>query len=346
MARDLRLGLNIGYWAGGPPPAAAESVLEADRLGFDSMWTAEAYGSDALIPLAWWGSATEKIKLGTAIAQISARTPAATAMAAMTLDHLSGGRLILGLGVSGPQVVEGWYGQPFAKPLARTREYLSILRKIWAREEPVTNEGPHYPLPLEDGTGLGKPLKSSLRPLRPDIPIYLAAQGPKNIALAGELCDGWLALFYSPHHDDFYREALEAGLNHPEARRRRDDFEVAATVPLIVTDDVEGAADAVRPMYALYFGGMGARKANFHANVPIRMGYEDEVAKIQKLYLSGHKEEAAAAVPTKLIEQLTLIGSRDKIRHDLEAWRESSVTTLLVGGDPQTLRTAAELVLG
>jgi F420-dependent oxidoreductase-like protein len=346
MARDLRLGLNIGYWAGGPPPAAAESVLEADRLGFDSMWTAEAYGSDALIPLAWWGSATEKIKLGTAIVQISARTPAATAMAAMTLDHLSGGRLILGLGVSGPQVVEGWYGQPFAKPLARTREYVSILRKIWAREEPVTNEGPHYPLPLQDGTGLGKPLKSSLRPLRPDIPIYLAAEGPKNIALAGELCDGWLALFYSPHHDDFYREALEAGLNHTEARRRPDDFDVAATVPLIVTDDVERAADAVRPMYALYFGGMGARKANFHANVPIRMGYEDEVAKIQELYLSGHKEEAAAAVPTKLIEQLTLIGSREKIRHDLEAWRDSSVTTLLVGGDPQTLRTAAELVLG
>jgi F420-dependent oxidoreductase-like protein len=346
MARDLRLGLNIGYWAGGPPPAAAESVLEADRLGFDSMWTAEAYGSDALIPLAWWGSATEKIKLGTAIVQISARTPAATAMAAMTLDHLSGGRVILGLGVSGPQVVEGWYGQPFAKPLARTREYVSILRKIWAREEPLANEGPHYPLPLKEGTGLGKPLKSSVRPLRADIPIYLAAEGPRNIALAGELCDGWLALFYSPHHDDFYREALEAGLNDGGARRRREDFDVAATVPLIVTDEVEGAADAVRPMYALYFGGMGARNTNFHANVPIRMGYEDEVAKIQELYLSGHKQEAAAAVPTKLIEQLTLIGPPDKIRHDLEAWRDSSVTTLLVGGDPQTLRTAAELVLG
>ncbi len=345
MARDLRLGLNIGYWAGGPPPAAAESVLEADRLGFDSIWTAEAYGSDALIPLAWWGSSTEQIKLGTAIVQISARTPAATAMAAMTLDHLSGGRLILGLGVSGPQVVEGWYGQPFAKPLARTREYISILRKIWAREEPLTSEGPHYPLPLKDGTGLGKPLKSSLRSLRPDIPIYLAAEGPKNVALAGELCDGWLALFYSPYHDDFYREALDAGLNHPEARRGPGEFDVAATVPLIVTDDVEAAADAVRPMYALYFGGMGARSANFHANVPIRMGYEDEVAKIQELYLSGHKQEAAAAVPTKLIEQLTLIGSRDKIRHDLDAWRDSSVTTLLVGGDPQTLRTAAELVL-
>ncbi len=346
MARDLKLGLSLGYWGGGPPPGSAETVLEADRLGFDSVWTAEAYGSDALLPLAWWGSATERIKLGTAIVQISARTPAATAMAAMTLDHLSGGRLILGLGVSGPQVVEGWYGQPFAKPLARMREYIGILRDIWARQGPVTNEGPHYPLPLPDGTGLGKPLKSSIRPLREDIPIYLAAEGPKNIALAGELCDGWLALFYSPNFDDFYREALFEGLARPGARRSKDEFEVAASVPLIVTDDVEAAVDAVRPMYALYFGGMGARGANFHANVPIRMGYEQEVARIQDLYLAGQKQEAAAAIPTKLIEELTLIGSKEKIRDQLEAWRESIVTTLLVGGDPQTLRVAAELVLG
>jgi F420-dependent oxidoreductase-like protein len=345
MAGDLRLGLNLGYWPGGPPPGAAESVKEADRLGFDSMWAAEAYGSDALMPLAWWGAATERIKLGTAIVQISARTPAATAMAAMTLDHLSGGRMILGLGVSGPQVVEGWYGQPFAKPLARMREYIGILREIWARQGPVTNDGPHYPLPLPDGTDLGKPLKSSIRPLREDIPIYLAAEGPKNIALAGELCDGWLALFYSPYHDGFYRDALAEGFAKPGARHTADDFEVAATVPLIVTDDVESAADAVRPMYALYFGGMGAKGTNFHANVAIRMGYEAEVAKIQELYLDGHKDEAAAAVPTELIEQLTLIGSADKIRHDLEAWRESIVTTLLIAGDPQTLRTAAELVL-
>jgi len=346
MARDLRLGLNVGYWAGGPPPGAAESVLEAERLGFDSVWAAEAYGSDALIPLAWWGSATQRLKLGTAIVQISARTPAATAMAAMTLDHLSNGRLILGLGVSGPQVVEGWYGQPFAKPLARTREYITILREIWARQGPVTNDGPHYPLPLPGGTGLGKPLKSSIHPLREDIPIYLAAEGPKNIALAGELCDGWLALFYSPHHDGFYRDALNVGFATPGARRTKDEFEVAATVPLIITDEIEQAADALRPMYALYFGGMGAKSTNFHANVAIRMGYEAEVDKIQELYLSGHKHEAAAAVPTRLLEQLTLIGPKDKVRHDLEAWRDSIVTTLLVGGDPQTLRTAAELVLG
>src|SRR5437588_5073811 len=283
MAKALKLGLNLGYWAGGPPQGITDAIHEADRLGFDSMWTAEAYGSDALTPLAWWGAGTENIRLGTAIAQISARTPAATAMAAMTLDHLSQGRVILGLGVSGPQVVEGWYGQPFAKPLARTREYIGILRAIWARQGPVTSEGPHYLLPLPEGTGLGKPLKSSIRPLREDIPIYLAAEGPKNIALAAELCDGWLAIFYSPSQDHFYREALSEGFARPGARRSQDEFEVAASVPLIVTDDVEAAADAVRPMYALYFGGMGARSANFHANVAIRMGYESEVAQIQAL---------------------------------------------------------------
>jgi F420-dependent oxidoreductase-like protein len=346
MSGGLRLGLNTGYWAGGPPPGTAQAIKEAERLGFDSVWTAEAYGSDALMPLAWWGSMTERIKLGTAIVQISARTPAATAMAAMTLDHLSGGRVILGLGVSGPQVVEGWYGQPFEKPLARMREYINILRAIWARGGPVTNDGPHYPLPFPGGTGLGKPLKSSIRPLRSQIPIYLAAEGPKNIALAGELCDGWLALFYSPHHDDFYARALDEGLTRPGAQRPKQEFEVAATVPFIVTDEIESAADALRPMYALYFGGMGARGTNFHANVAIRMGYEAEVAKIEELYLGGHKDEAAAAVPSSLIEQLTLIGPKEKIRDDLEAWRESIVTTLLVAGDPDTLRTAAELVIG
>ena len=346
MARDLRLGLSLGYWGGGPPPGAAETIREADRLGFDSVWTAEAYGSDALLPLAWWGSATEQIKLGTSIVQISARTPAATAMAAMTLDHLSGGRLILGLGVSGPQVVEGWYGQPFAKPLARMREYIGILRDIWAREGPVTNDGPHYPLPVSGGTGLGKALKSSIHPLRSDIPIYLAAEGPKNIALGAELCDGWLALFYSPHHDGFYRDALAEGFGRPGARSTPDEFEVAASVPLIVTDDIESAADSLRPMYALYFGGMGARGTNFHADVAIRMGYEAEVATIQELYLSGRKDEAAAAIPTELLQQLTLIGPPDKIRHDLEVWRDSIVTTLLIGGDPAVLRQAAEIVLG
>ncbi|HEX3316881.1 MAG TPA: LLM class F420-dependent oxidoreductase [Solirubrobacteraceae bacterium] len=333
----MKLGYSIGYWPPtGPPPNAAETIAEADRLGFDSLWTAEAYGSDCLTPLAWWGAQTERMRLGTAIAQVSARTPAATAMAAITMDHLSGGRFVLGLGVSGPQVVEGWYGQRFAKPLARTREYIAILRAIWAREEPVAFDGEHYQLPLP-GTELGKPLKSIVRPLREDIPIYLAAEGPKNIALAAELCQGWLALFYSPHSADLYADALaNAG----------DDFEVVATVPLIVHDDVEAAADMIRPMYALYFGGMGARKVNFHANVPVRMGYGDAVEKIQDAYRNGRKDEAAAAVPTELVEQLALIGPADKIRSDLEAWRESRVDTLLIGGGVDQVRQAAELVLG
>jgi F420-dependent oxidoreductase-like protein len=344
---SLKLGLNTGYWAGGPPPGITETIAEAERLGLDSIWAAEAYGSDCLTPLAWWGASTQRLKLGTAIVQMSARQPAATAMAAMTLDHLSGGRFILGLGVSGPQVVEGWYGMSFAKPLARTREYIGILRDIWARRGPVRNDGPHYPLPLPDGTGLGKPLKASIHPLREEIPIYLGAEGPKNIALCAELCDGWLAMLFSPSvYDALYKEPLSEGFARPGARRKAEEFEVAATVPFIVTDDIESAADMVRPFYALYFGGMGAKGANFHANVPIRMGYEKEVAEIQELYLSGHKEDAAAKVPTKLIEELSLIGSPEKIRHDLEAWRESIVTTLLIAGDVETVRAAAELVLG
>src|SRR5437879_1318032 len=347
MARSLKLGLNTGYWAGGPPPGAAEAIAEADKLGVDSIWTAEAYGSDCLTPLAWWGAATKKVKLGTAIVQMSARQPAATAVAAMTMDHLSNGRFILGLGVSGPQVVEGWYGMPFAKPLARTREYIGILREIWARQGPLRSAGPRCPLPLPDGTGLGKPLKASIHPLREDIPIYLGAEGPKNIALCAELCDGWLAMLFSPSvYDELYRPSLEEGWARPGARRGAADFEVAATVPLIVTDDLEGAADALRPFYALYFGGMGAKGANFHANVPIRMGYEKEVAEIQDLYLSGKKDEAGAKIPTALIEQLSLIGPPEKIRDDLAAWRESVVTTLLISGDVDTIRTAAELVLG
>src|SRR3984893_17937112 len=347
MAADLKLGLNTGYWSAGPPPGIDETVAEAEKLGFDSLWAAESYGSDVLTPLAWWGASTERMRLGTAIVQMSARTPAATAMAAMTMDHLSGGRFILGLGVSGPQVVEGWYGMPFAKPLARTREYIGILREIWAREGPVTADGPHYKLPLPNGTGLGKALKSSIHPLREDIPIYLGAEGPKNIALCAELCDGWLAMLFSPEvYDEIYRQALEEGFARPGARRSAEDFEVAATVPLIITEEIQAAADALRPFYALYFGGMGAKGANFHANVPIRMGYEKEVAEIQDLYLSGKKDEAGAKIPTALIEQLSLIGSPAKIRDDLAKWRESVVTTLLVSGDAATLRSAAELVLG
>jgi len=346
MAGELKLGLNTGYWAGGPPPGAAEAIAEAERLGVDSIWTAEAYGSDCLTPLAWWGASTERLKLGTAIVQMSARQPAATAMAAMTMDHLSSGRFILGLGVSGPQVVEGWYGMPFAKPLARTREYVGILRDIWARKGPVTADGEHYKLPLPGGTGPTKPLKSSIHPLREDIPIYLGAEGPKNVALCAELCDGWLAMLFSPTHQDANRAALQEGFARPGARRTPEEFEVCATVPFIVSDDVEGAIDSLRPFYALYFGGMGAKGANFHANVAIRMGYEREVDEIQELYLSGRKDEAGAKIPRELIEELSLVGPPAKIRDDLAKWRESIVTTLLVAGDAPTLRTIAELVLG
>jgi F420-dependent oxidoreductase-like protein len=346
VARGLKLGLNTGYWAGGPPPGVTESIAEAEHLGLDSIWTAEAYGSDCLTPLAWWGAATSRIKLGTAIVQMSARQPAATAMAAMTMDHLSGGRFILGLGVSGPQVVEGWYGMPFAKPLARTREYIGILRDIWARKGPVTNDGEHYPLPMPGGTGFAKPLKASIHPLREDIPIYLGAEGPRNIALCAELCDGWLAMLFSPANEELFRESLEEGWARPRARRSVEDFEVAATVPFIVTDDLEQAVNALRPFYALYFGGMGAKGRNFHANVAIRMGHGEMIERVQDLYLEGKKDDAAAAIPSGLIEELSLIGSREKIRDDLERWRESIVTTLLVAGDAATVRTAAELVLG
>ncbi len=221
MSKDLKLGLQVGYWAGGPPPGVEDSIAEAEKLGFDSIWTAEAYGSDAISPLAWWGSRTERMRLGTAILQLSARQPAATAMAAMTMDHLSGGRFICGLGVSGPQVVEGWYGMPFAKPLARTREYIEIMRAIWAREAPLSFEGEHYPLPLPGGTGLGKPLKSLIHPLRSDIPIFLAAQGPKNVALAAEMCEGWHALFFSPQAEDLYKPSLEEGFARTAARVTR-----------------------------------------------------------------------------------------------------------------------------
>jgi F420-dependent oxidoreductase-like protein len=332
MGKQLKLALNTGYWAGGPPAGALDAIVEAERLGFDSVWCSEAYGSDALTPLAWWGSRTERVRLGTAIVQMSARQPAATAMAAMTLDHLSGGRFILGLGASGPQVVEGWYGMPFEKPLARTREYIGILRDIWARRAPVTSDGPYYPLPVRDRpgvVGLGKPLKASIHPLREDIPVFLAAEGPKNVALAAELCDGWVAMLLSPH-ERFYLDALAEGFARPDARRSAD----------------EAAVDMVRPFYALYFGGMGAKGGqNFHANVAIRMGYEREIADIQDLYLDGKKDEAAATIPSELIQKMSLLGPADKIRDDLAAWMESFVTTLLIAGDPAMLRQAAEIVL-
>jgi F420-dependent oxidoreductase-like protein len=343
--KDMKLGLQLGYWGSGPPENAPALVAEAERLGFDSIWTAEAYGSDALTPLSWWGSQTQRVRLGTALCQLSARTPTAMGMAALTLDHLSGGRFVLGLGVSGPQVVEGWYGQSFQKPLARTREYVDIVRQVLAREGPVSNDGPNYPLPYPGGTGLGKPLKPITHPLRKDIPIILGAEGPKNVALAAEIGDGWFPIFFSPNAVKAFEPALAEGFARPGARRSADDFEVIAFAPTIINDDVEAAADAYRPGLALYIGGMGAKSMNFHFDVFARMGYEAEAQKVQELYLEGRKDEAAAAVPTKLIEDVALIGPKEKIRDDLEGWKESIATTLLIAGSVDTMQTIAEYVL-
>jgi F420-dependent oxidoreductase-like protein len=343
--QDMKLGLQLGYWGSGPPPNAPQMIAEAERLGFDSVWTAEAYGSDALTPLSWWGSQTTRVRLGTALCQLSARTPTAMAMAALTLDHLSGGRFVLGLGVSGPQVVEGWYGQNFEKPLARTREYVDIVRKVIAREAPVTNDGPNYPLPFPGGTGLGKPLKAIVHPLRNEIPIILGAEGPKNVALAAEIADGWFPIFFSPNAVKAFEPALAEGFARPGARHQADEFEVIAFAPTIIDDDIERAADMMRPSIALYIGGMGAKSMNFHFDVFARMGYEAEARKIQELYLEGRKDEATAAVPTSLIQDTALIGPKEKIRDDLEGWKESIATTLLVAGSPETLQMMAEFVL-
>ncbi|HEX6167310.1 MAG TPA: LLM class F420-dependent oxidoreductase [Acidimicrobiales bacterium] len=343
----MKLGLIVGYWpSSGPPVDAVDQITAAEELGFDAIWTSEAYGSDCFTPLAWWGSNTQRVKLGTAITQISARTPASTAMAAITLDHLSGGRVILGLGVSGPQVVEGWYGQPYAKPLARTREYVEIVRRVIARDEPVEFAGEHYSMPLQGGTGLGKPLRSIVRPLRNEIPIYLGAEGPKNVALAAEIADGWLPMFFSPRADDFYRAALAEGFARPGARRSADDFEVACVVPVVPGDDIETCADLLRPNLALYIGGMGARDRNFHKDVFVRLGYGAECEKIQDAYLDGRKAEAAAAVTTAMVEDVYLVGPLAKIRDDLARWRETCVTSLLVAGPRPLLEQVAGLVNG
>ncbi len=344
----MKLGLGMGYWSSGPPPDMLATVQEAERLGFDSMWTAEAYGSDALTPLAWYGSHTTRLKLGTGICQMPARTPTALAMAAMTVDHLSEGRLLLGVGASGPQVVEGWYGQPYPKPLERTREYVDIVRRTVAREDPVQYAGRHYTLPYagEAGTGLGKALKSTIHPRRAEIPIYLGAEGPKNIALAAEIADGWVAMLYSPHDDGWYRDRLAEGFARraPE-RSTASDFEVVCMTPVVINPDVEAAADMIRPHLALYAGGMGARGANFHFDAIARAGFEAEATKVQELYLAGNKKDAIAAVPTAMVEAMALIGPPEKIRDDLAAWEGGVVTTLLVSAPPAMLRVLAEIVV-
>jgi F420-dependent oxidoreductase-like protein len=345
----MKLGVTLGYWEASPRTDTLELMCEAERLGYDAVFTAESWGSDALTPLAWYGSQTSTIKLGTSILQLSARTPASTAMHAITLDHLSNGRLILGLGLSGPQVVEGWYGQPFGKPLARTRAYVSILRQALAREAPVTNPGPHYQLPYvgPNSLGLGKALKPIVHPLRADIPIWLGAEGPKNIALAAEIADGWLADYFSPKAAPMYREWLNQGFAQPTARRTADEFEIATNCKVIVTDDVDGALDSMRPLLAMYIGGMGAKGMNFHKNAFVRMGYEKECDEIQQLFLEGKRDQAIAAVPRELASDVALVGPVAKIRDDLVRWEEAGVTMLVImSPSVEGLRKIAEAVLG
>ncbi|MFP6563730.1 MAG: LLM class F420-dependent oxidoreductase [Myxococcota bacterium] len=335
----MKLGLQLGYWGAQPHPDLIPVAQEAEKLGFDSIFTAEAWGSDAFTPLAWIGAHTSKIKLGTSVVQLSARTPTATAMATLTLDHLSGGRVILGLGVSGPQVVEGWYGQPFAKPLSRTREYIGIIRQVLERGGPVASPGPHYPLPYrgEGSWGLGKPLRSITHPLRADVPIFMGAEGPKNVALAAEIADGWLPLYYSPYRQEVYADQLA---------KAKPGFEISQVVVLNIHDDVEEALMPVKASLGFYVGGMGAKKRNFHMELMARMGFEAEAQKIQELFFEGKRAEAVAMVPSEFADEISLVGPIDRVRDRLQAWRDTPVTTLLLGTrDFATMRTAAELVL-
>ena len=346
----MKLGLQLGYWGAQPPTDHAELVATAEEVGFDTVFTAEAWGSDAYTPLAWWGRETTRMRLGTSVIQLSARTPTACAMAALTLDHLSGGRHILGLGVSGPQVVEGWYGQKFPKPLARTREYVDILRQVWAREAPVHSDGPHYPLPLtgEGTTGLGKKLKPITHPLRADIPVMLGAEGPKNVALAAEICDGWLPIFYSPRIAGMYNEWLDEGFARPGARRTRETFEICATAQVVVTDDRPAIMELMKPHLALYMGGMGAEDTNFHADVYRRMGYAEVVDDVTKLFRSGRedgKEQAAKVIPDELVDDSAIVGDLAYVQEQIKAWEASGVTMMVVGArSPEQIRDLAGLV--
>jgi F420-dependent oxidoreductase-like protein len=343
----MKLGLQLGYWGAQPPENAPELVAAAEQAGFDALFTAESWGSDAYTPLAWWGSQTKHLRLGTSVVQLSARTPTACAMAALTLDHLSGGRHILGLGVSGPQVVEGWYGQKFPKPLARTREYIDIVRQVLRREAPVASNGPHYPLPVtgEGTTGLGKNLKPITHPLRAEIPVMLGAEGPKNVALAAEICDGWLPIFYSPRLGEMYNEWLDEGFARPGARRSREDFEICATANIVITEDRATALAAMKPYLALYMGGMGAEDTNFHADVYRRMGYAEVVDDVTKLYRSDRKDEAAKVIPDELVDDAAIVGDIDHVRKQVEAWEAVGVTMMVVAArSPEQIRELAALV--
>jgi len=335
----MKLGLQFGYWTALPRSARelVAAATAAEDLGFDSIWTGESWSSDAFSPLAAVAAATSKVKLCTGIAQISARTPTAMAMHAMTLDGLSEGRACLGIGVSGPQVVEGWYGRPFSKPLARTREYIQIVRDAIARAEPVSNDGEHYPLPYrgEGALGLGKPLKMITHPLRNEIPIFLGAEGPKNVALAAEIADGWVPLYYSPYRTDVYKANLDAV---------KPGFEIAVNVFVNVNDDVSEALWPVKATLGFYIGGMGAKTKNFHTELMARMGFEEEAHRIQDLFFEGKRDEAILAVPDAFADEISLVGPKERIAERLDAWRATPVTTMLIGGsDEPTMRLLADL---
>ena len=336
----MQLALNLNY-SGASVALDMDKVLEAERLGYSSVWTAEAYGSDAVTPAAWIAARTTRLHVGTGIMQIPARTPA---MTAMTLDALSGGRFRLGLGVSGPQVVEGWHGQAFGKPLTKTREYVEIVRTIWKRERPLEYRGEYYAIPYAgaDATGLGKPLKSILHG-RATLPIYLAAVGPKNVALAAQIADGWIPVFFSARRSAMFRQWLDEGF--ARGGRKRDDFDVMPMVPVVVGADAAACRAVVKPRIALYVGGMGARGRNFYNDIARRYGYEAAAKTIQDLYLGGHKAEAEAAVPDELVDEVALCGPRERIRERLAEWKTSGVTTIMVAGDANAVRTMAELAL-
>ncbi|MFI6003984.1 LLM class F420-dependent oxidoreductase [Streptomyces sp. NPDC051366] len=334
----MRLGLALGYWGRGPDPAHLDLATEAENLGYDSVWTAEAWGSDAFTPLTWIAAHTSRIRLGTAIAQMAARSPTATAMHALTLDHLSGGRMMLGLGLSGPQVVEGWYGRPFpSSPLTATREYVDVVRQVLRRKAPVALDGRFHQHPYrgEDGTGIGKPLKPITHPLRADLPVLLGAEGPKNIAQTTRIADGWLPLYWSPTRTDVYQASLT---DLPEG------FMIAPMARAKVCDDVAEGLLPVKAMLGFYIGGMGHAARNFHADLMGRMGYEEEARRIQELFLAGRREEAVLAVPDAFADDISLIGPRERIAERLELWRGGPVTDLLLTApDPHTLRVLAEL---
>ncbi len=330
----MRLGLISGY-SGAQMGMPMDLILEAEKSGFDSVWTAEAYGSDAIVPIAWIAALTKKIRLGTAIMQMPARTPAATAMTAMTLDALSGGRFILGIGPSGPQVVEGWHGVAYGKPLQRTREYIEIVRKILAREVPLEHRGKEYQIPYNGpgASGLGKPLKSILHG-RKEMPIYTASISPKGIELAAEIADGVIPVWMNPERWDLYDAPTRAGFAKSGGKKSLANFEVAPFVTCVMGNDLEKCRMPVRAQLALYIGGMGARSKNFYNDYARRLGYEDAAGKIQDLYLTGKKNEAMALVPDKLIDDVALVGPKERIKDRMAAWKASPVKTMLIGTAP------------